>query len=76
MPCTADLHLAGSSLNARKSLSNRLESLSGNSEGIPMPVVFPTVHYSPRSPTAPWPVSSRVQSTAPEAAVALTYKTI
>ncbi|KAM5542192.1 hypothetical protein V8D89_004065 [Ganoderma adspersum] len=42
------------SLNARKSLSNRLESLSGNSDGLPLPVVFPTVHYSPRSPTAPW----------------------
>ncbi|KAI1790438.1 hypothetical protein LXA43DRAFT_1148079 [Ganoderma leucocontextum] len=42
-------------LNARKSLSSRLESLSGNSEGFPMPVMFPTVHYSPRSPTTPWP---------------------
>ena len=56
--CHADLRVAGPSLNARRSLSNRLESLSGNSDGVPMPVVFPTVHYSPRSPTAPWSVSS------------------
>ncbi|TBU30835.1 hypothetical protein BD311DRAFT_658003 [Dichomitus squalens] len=45
------------SLNARKSLSNRLES-SGNSDGYPLPVVFPSSSYSPRSPTAPWEVSS------------------